>query len=93
MAEPVSLMDPAPAKATSGDWIIATIVESGLEYVDKRESGGNLWVIGDKSIQGVMRALEKRGAKFTFKANGGKATKKRPAWYIPASAAERALHR
>lgn len=73
------------------DWILEAVIEAGLEYADKRESGGNLWVIGDKSIQGFMRTLEKKGAKFIYKASGGKATKKRPAWFIPASAAERAL--
>ena len=79
------------AKTAGGDWILAAVKEAGLEYSDKRSSGGNLWVIGDKSIQSTMHELEKRGAKFTYKANGGKATKHRPAWFIPASAAERAL--
>ena len=43
------------------------------------------------SLKAFMHDLEKRGARFTYKAEGGKATGKRPAWYIPASAAERAL--
>ena len=81
----------SPVKTAGGDWILDEIKKAGLEYSDKRSSGGNLWVIGDKSIQATMHALEKRGAKFTYKANGGKATKRRPAWFIPASAAERAL--
>lgn len=74
-----------------GDWILAAIEAEGLEYADKRGSGGALWVIGDKSIQGFMRKLESQGARFTYSASGGKASKKRPAWFIPASAAERAL--
>ena len=80
------------AKA-SGDWILETIVGAGLEYVDKRESGGNLWVVGSMSLKAFMHDFERRGARFTYKAEGGKATGKRHAWYIPASAAERALGR
>ena len=76
---------------SSGDWILEAIEDAGFEYVDKRESGGNLWVVGGMSLKTFMHDLENRGAKFTYKAEGGKATGKRPAWYIPASAAERAL--
>ena len=75
----------------NGDWILATLDAVGLDYVDKRKSGGALWVIGGKSIQGTMDKLSKRGARFTYKAEGGKASKGKPAWWIPASAAERAL--
>lgn len=73
------------------DWIIDAVKCEGLEYIDKRDSEGNLWVVGDKSIKGFVHTLEKRGAKFTYKEDGGKASKGRPAWFIPASAAERAL--
>lgn len=75
------------------DWILASIIKAGLEYADKRDSGGNLWVIGDQSIRDFIRTLEKRGAAFIYKANGGRASKRRPAWYITASSAERALRR
>ena len=68
-------------------------MSEGLEFADKRASGGNLWVIGDKSEQGFMRTLEKHGAKFVYKEAGGKATNHQPAWYIPASVAERALRK
>ena len=73
------------------DWIIDAAECEGLEYIDKRDSGGNLWVVGDKSIKDFIHTLEKRGAKFTYKEDGCKASKGRPAWFIPASAAERAL--
>ena len=73
------------------DWIIDAVEHESLEYIDKRDSGGNLWVVGDKSIKGFMHTLEKRGAKFTYKEDGDKASKGRPAWFIPASAAARAL--
>ena len=77
----------------TGDWLLEAIVDAGLEYVDKRKSGGALWVEGDTSLKTFMRELGRRGAKFTYKVEGGKATGKRPAWYISASEAERALSR
>lgn len=81
------------ADAPNDDWILAAIESGGFETVDKRDSGGNLWVIGGEALKGFMRTMEKRGARFTYKQEGGRATKGRPAWYIPASAAERALNR
>lgn len=86
----VDVVDTA-AEEFDGDWILATIGAAGLDYVDKRSSGGALWVIGGKSIKGTMDKLGKKGARFTYKAEGGKASKGKSAWYIPASAAERAL--
>ena len=79
------------ATSPTGDWILDAIADAGFECVDKRESGGNLWVVGGMALKAFMHDLEKRGARFTYKAEGGKATGNRPAWYIPASAAERAL--
>ena len=77
--------------APSRDWILAAIENERCEIVDKRSSGGNLWVIGGESLKGFMRTMQERGARFTYKPDGGKATKHQPAWYIPASAAERAI--
>ena len=95
--EPTAIapIDPSVKRSgrDDGDWIIEAVESEGIEFVDKRSSGGNLWVIGGKSIQGLMRLLEKHGAKFTYKENGGKATEHQPAWYIPASVAERALRK
>lgn len=88
-----SLGESSAGNSECGDWILSIVEEAGLEYADKRKSGGNLWVVGDKSIQATIDELEKRGARFTYKAGGGKATGHRPAWYIPASAAERALRK
>ena len=77
--------------APDGDWILQKIKDAGVEYVDKRSSGGNLWVIGGSSLQGFVNEMAARGAKFTFAPKGGKVTKHRPAWYISHDATERAL--
>lgn len=78
-------------KPSKGDWILEAIKAEGHKYVDRRKSGGHLWVIGDKSLEGFMRGLEARGATFWYSAKGAKASRHRPAWFIPASEAARAL--
>ena len=83
----------APAGASGADWILAAIREAGFEYIDKRPSDGNLWVLGDESLGDFMDDMKRRGARFTYKAEGGKATKRRPAWYISKVSAKRALRR
>lgn len=53
----------------------------GLEYVDHRSKGGSLWVIGNKTIESILKPLEEEGISFKFKATGGKTSKNRPAWF------------
>jgi curved DNA-binding protein CbpA len=54
----------------------------GLDVIDKRESGGCLWIVGDLELQEQMEAFQAHGFIFTFAPEGGKATKRRPAWYM-----------
>lgn len=63
------------------DWIIPAIEEAGLEFIDKRDTGGNLWVIGDRKIVMAISKLNKQGASFKYRESGGKATKGRSAWW------------
>lgn len=51
------------------------------EVVDKRENGGALWVIGDKSLTPIMQLFRELGVQFIFKAGGGKATNGRDGWW------------
>lgn len=53
----------------------------GLEVIDKRPAGGALWVVGGQELGESLRSLTDRGHRFSFAANGGQATKNRPAWY------------
>jgi very-short-patch-repair endonuclease len=55
--------------------------ENGLTYVDKRDRGGALWVIGDRSINRIMKDLANEGIVFSYLENGSKSTKKKPAWF------------
>ncbi len=91
----IAPIDPSAKRSArdDGDWIIEAVESEGIEFLDKHSSGGNLWVIGRKSIQGLTRLLEKHGAKFTYEETGGKATRHQPARHIPAPVAERALRK
>lgn len=52
-----------------------------LDFVDNRMKKGGLWVLGDESIKPVMDLFAKHGVQFKYKAEGGKATMRKPAWY------------
>lgn len=56
--------------------------EKGLEVVDKRKSGGALWIIGEKGVLGpVVKEIGLvYGAYGNFSA-GGRATRQRPGWF------------
>lgn len=69
-------------EAESDDWLIPAIEDAGLEYIDRRDSGGNLWVIGDRKIVMAVSKLNKQGASFKYRESGGKATKGRSAWWM-----------
>lgn len=56
--------------------------EKGLEVIDKRGNGGALWVVGDKSIDPILKETRKQfGSLWTFSAKGGYATKHRSGWF------------
>lgn len=54
----------------------------GIEFTDKREKGGALWVAGGHELDSVMLNLAQLGHKFTFSEKGGKQTKGKPGWYL-----------
>ena len=82
---PVKVPPTAPistAKPAGGD-LVAFFKAKGLEVIDKRPSGGCLWVVGEKSkISPVIQEAGKVfGAYGNYSAGGGRATKNRPAWF------------
>lgn len=69
--------------APKRDWIVETLEQRGLKYVDLRGSaGGNVWVIGGGELDGAMDELAKRGARFEFTFRGSKATAGRAGWWL-----------
>ena len=79
-AEIPSASDPVPAGTTGK--LSDFLKENGLEVIDKRANGGALWVVGDKSIDPILKETKKQyGALWTFSEKGGTATKHRSGWF------------
>lgn len=67
--------------SSSGD-LTDFLRTKGLEVIDKRPKGGALWVVGDKSIDPILKETrQKFGALWTFSQKGGTATKHRSGWF------------
>ncbi len=77
----VSSLTSDPVATASGN-LVTFLKNTGLEVIDKRDKGGALWVIGDKSLDQVLKESRKQfGALWTFTDRGGGATKFRSAWF------------
>lgn len=55
--------------------------QAGIPYVDKRENGGALWIIGDKELSDFVGKCNSIGVRFVYKADGSRATKGKPGWW------------
>ncbi len=65
--------------------VVQLIKRHNLQHVDKRYSGGALWVIGGRELSSVMLKLRDSGFPFTFKLGGGRSTCCRDAWWYKSS--------
>lgn len=62
--------------------LVVFLQGKGLEVIDKRSKGGALWVVGDKSIDPILKESRKEfGALWTFSEKGGAATKHKSGWF------------
>lgn len=61
--------------------VIQLIERHNLEYLDKRDKGGALWVIGGRDLSPTMLKLQDSGFHFTFKVGGGRSSGYRDAWW------------
>lgn len=61
--------------------IIDFLEATGIEYVDKRATGGSLWIIGGQELAETVRKAKALGCIFHFKKEGGRATKNKPGWW------------
>lgn len=66
----------------SDDLIINLLDEEGIPYVDNREKGGALWIVGGHEFDEVIEACEDLGFHFIFTEKGGRVTKGLPGWYL-----------
>ena len=65
--------------------VVQLIKRHNLQHVDKRYSGGALWVIGGRELSSIMLKLRESGFPFTFKPGGGRSSCYRDAWWYKSS--------
>ncbi|OZI12965.1 hypothetical protein CEW92_03695 [Bacillaceae bacterium SAS-127] len=56
--------------------------EHNIEVIDKRSSGGTLWLLGGWELKEVLDPLKAHRVYFRFTAKGGRATRNKPAWFL-----------
>ncbi len=71
----------ASAEAHKPD-IRSILDEKGIQYIDKREHGGALWIIGGHELDELMAELKNQGFRFFFSEKGGRTTKNQSGWFI-----------
>ena len=64
------------------DWLDDELDDAGLEYLDRREGDGCLWVIESAAASALVKKLNERGAGFKLSSHGGRATGGRAAWWL-----------
>ncbi len=63
------------------DDLLETLVDAGIEFVDRRDKNGTLWIIDGPETRAVIRQLEGVGYRFGFTPRGSRSTDHRPAYY------------
>ena len=67
--------------STAVEEVIDFLKQNNVKYIDKRSSSGALWIIGGKELSDIAKQCRKFGIRFTFKEDGGRATKGKPSWW------------
>jgi hypothetical protein len=70
-----------PEQPAGDDDLLRLLAAEPVEAIDRRAVGGALWVIGGPELGELMDRLAARSFRFTFAAEGGRATKHRSAWW------------
>lgn len=68
--------------STSNDSLVCFLEERGLEVIDKRPSGGALWIIGGWELNETLLPLKEKKIYFRFVNKGSKSIKNKPAWFL-----------
>jgi very-short-patch-repair endonuclease/DNA polymerase III delta prime subunit len=53
-----------------------------LEFIDKRQQGGTLWIIGGEELTSIISEFQNLGYRFKYMKAGIATTSRRPAWYL-----------
>lgn len=78
-SEPVQQM--MPGFETPSDNIIDLLNKHHVRYIDKRYSGGSLWILGGHELDSLVAEARGMGFKFHYKPEGGRATKNKAGWW------------
>ena len=62
--------------------VLVILAQRGISFIDKREHGGALWVVGDHSLDNLMTELKGLGFSFSYSEKGGRITKYKPGWFM-----------
>ena len=68
-------------KPVSADPLINMILNAQIEFIDNRNKGGALWIIGAEENQPFVDECAERGIIFRFKAEGSRTTGGTAAWW------------
>lgn len=63
------------------DWLFAMLTKKSIQYEDKRNNKGCLWIFGGHELDEFVKWCATKGYKFTYKADGYKAFDRGPAWW------------
>lgn len=84
-AEADSLIEPEqqvmPGFEAPPDDILKLLKQHHVRYIDKRASGGAIWIIGGHELDSLVMDAKSLGFTFRYKPDGGKATKNEPGWW------------
>lgn len=61
--------------------IITLLNQLGVSFIDRRDNNGALWILGGMELKDVVERCKKIGVKFSYKEDGGRATKGKAGWW------------
>lgn len=62
--------------------LIVYLSIQGIKIIDKRSSGGTIWIQGSLEHSSIMQQLKTKGIYFIFSQRGGEATNYKAGWYM-----------
>lgn len=73
--------EPQEENLTSPDPLIDLILDAKIEFIDHRDKGGALWILGAEENRPFVDKCAERGIIFYFKPEGSRTTGGAPAWW------------
>ncbi len=83
--EPVSVAGqtqiPNTISRTNSDAFLDYLEARGIEFIDKRDKGGCLWIVGGSELEDLDILSKRQGIVLNYSKAGGRTTKGRSAWW------------